>query len=101
MCCKNLTSPEPGREQAWRWGIVYDRPERNGAAVLPFPTPHKARQLDAILPAEGLTGQFSFSKHRTSPQISRLHHPAQLFSQIRRNLMLVVQPVFCQNEFLL
>src|SRR5579864_1995731 len=55
--------------------------------------------IRSAFPSARLTGKLSIYKDRIPAQISGLHHAAKCFSQIRRDRMPVVQPVFCHNEF--
>src|SRR5882762_7095152 len=50
------------------------------------------------LPPSGSSAKLTVGKHALSPQIRRFHNAAQLFSQVRRYGMPIMQPIFGHDE---
>src|SRR5271156_4036736 len=54
----------------------------------------RCEALAAPLLAARTAWEGAFNKNRSTPQIRRLHNPAQFFSHVGRYPMAIVQPVF-------
>src|SRR5208337_1205034 len=57
--------------------------------------------LAAVLLADGLTRKLAVAEHKPAANIRGFHYPTQLFSQVRRNPVTVMQSVFADYEFAL
>src|SRR5437667_12392801 len=59
---------------------------------------HARHGTSINLPPRGSSAKLTVGKHALSPQIRRFHNAAQLFSQVRRYGMPIMQPIFSRDE---
>src|ERR1700674_660617 len=99
MCSSVMRSPKMRSNQYRGWSP--GRPRPAGRARRPFTPSYEITRLTVLasnLPPSGFSVKLAVGKHALSPQIRRFHNAAQLFPQVRRYGMPVMQPIFGHDE---